>query len=149
LCENNQLLSLPDLPTGLGSLLCNNNQLLSLPDLPTGLEWLMFQDNRLTTIPDLPTGLVSLWCDGNQLLSLPNLPANLEEFVCTSNNFPVIEDDESLDDYVARMKAIAEAESRERIVQRCGLVFEELAQTVWHPSRVERLMLAGVDMEDM
>jgi len=24
-----------------------------------------------------------------------------------------------------------------------------LAQTVWHPSRVERRMLAGVDMEDM
>jgi len=24
-----------------------------------------------------------------------------------------------------------------------------LAQTVWHPSRVERQMLAGVDMEDM
>jgi hypothetical protein len=24
-----------------------------------------------------------------------------------------------------------------------------LAQTVWHPKRVERLMMAGVDMEDM
>jgi hypothetical protein len=24
-----------------------------------------------------------------------------------------------------------------------------LAQTVWHPSRVEQRMLAGVDMEDM
>jgi hypothetical protein len=34
-------------------------------------------------------------------------------------------------------------------VQRCALVFEELAKTVWHPQRVERLMLAGVDMEDM
>jgi hypothetical protein len=30
-----------------------------------------------------------------------------------------------------------------------ALVFEELAQKVWHPQRVERLMLAGVDMEDM
>jgi hypothetical protein len=29
------------------------------------------------------------------------------------------------------------------------MIFEELAQKVWHPSRVERLMLAGVDMEDM
>jgi len=56
-------------------------------------------------------------------------------------------------DYIARVKAIAdakaEAASKERIVQRCALVFEELAQKVWHPSRVERLMLGGVDMEDM
>jgi hypothetical protein len=47
------------------------------------------------------------------------------------------------------VNAIAEAASRERVKQRCGLIFEELAQTVWHPSRVERRMLAGVDMEDM
>ena len=50
---------------------------------------------------------------------------------------------------MVRVKAIAEAASQERIVQRCALVFEELAQKVWHPSRVEQRMLAGVDMEDM
>jgi hypothetical protein len=38
---------------------------------------------------------------------------------------------------------------KDRIVERCGIYFEELAQTVWHPQRVESLMLAGVDMEDM
>jgi hypothetical protein len=68
---------------------------------------------------------------------------------CYGNNFPNMEHDESIPDYVARAKAIAEAESRERIVARCALYFEELAQTIWHPLRVERLMLAGVDMEDM
>jgi len=47
------------------------------------------------------------------------------------------------------VKANAEAESKERIVTRCALYFEELAKKVWHPQRVERLMLAGVDMEDM
>jgi len=56
-------------------------------------------------------------------------------------------------DYIARVKAIAdakaEAESKERIVARCALYFEELAKKVWHPQRVERRMLAGVDMEDM
>jgi len=51
--------------------------------------------------------------------------------------------------YVARVNAFAEAASQERIVSRCALYFEELAQKVWHPSRVERQMLAGVDMEDM
>jgi hypothetical protein len=45
--------------------------------------------------------------------------------------------------------AKAEAASKERIVARCDLIFEELAKKMWHPSRVERLMLAGVDMEEM
>jgi len=76
------------------------------------------------------------------------LPTGLS-FTCSNNNFPDMEDDESIPDYVARVNAIAEAASQERIVQRCALVFEELAQKVWHPSRVERQMLAGVDMEDM
>jgi len=51
--------------------------------------------------------------------------------------------------YVVRVNANAEAASQDRIVQRCALVFEELVQKVWYPSRVERLMLAGVDMEVM
>jgi len=55
---------------------------------------------------------------------------------------------ESIAEYIARA-VVAETESRERIVARCGLIFEELAQKVWHPSRVERRMLLGVDMEDM
>jgi len=38
--------------------------------------------------------------------------------------------------YVARVNAFAEAASQERIVARCALYFEELAQMVWHPSRV-------------
>jgi len=85
--------------------------------------------NRLTTLPQtLPTGL---------------------SFTCSNNNFPDMEDDESIPDYVARINTIAEAASKERIIQRCALYFEELAQKVWHPSRVERQMLAGVDMEDM
>jgi len=72
---------------------------------------------------------------------------------CYLNLLPDNEENESMHDYIARVKAIAdakaEAASRERIVARCALVFEELAKTVWHPSRVERRMLAGVDMEDM
>jgi len=86
----------------------------------------------------------------NQLTTLPKtLPIGLTIFTCSNNNFPDIEDDESIPDYVARVNAIAEAASQERIVARCALYFEELAKKVWHPSRVERLMLAGVDMEDM
>jgi len=86
----------------------------------------------------------------NQLTTLPKtLPIGLTIFTCSNNNFPDIEDDETIPDYVARVNAIAEAASQERIVQRCAFYFEELAQKVWHPQRVERLMLAGVDMEEM
>jgi len=109
-----------------------------LPDtLPRNLRKLNCENNHLTTLPDtLPASLLELYTRGNHLPDYPRYPR-----------------DESIPDYVARVKAItdakAEAASKERIVQRCALVFEELAKTVWHPQRVERLMLAGVDMEDM
>jgi hypothetical protein len=60
-----------------------------------------------------------------------------------------MEDNETTPDYVARVKAFTEAESRERIVALCALYFQELTEVAWHPSRVEQWMLAGVDMEDM
>jgi hypothetical protein len=66
-----------------------------------------------------------------------------------ANYIPRRNNQESIPEYVARVNAIAEKASKDRIVSRCALVFEELAQTVWHPSRVEKRMLAGVDMEDM
>jgi hypothetical protein len=93
-----------------------------------------------------------LFCSNNLLTTLPDtlLPENLQVFLCKNNKFPDHREyEESIPEYVARVKAIAEKASQERIVTRCALYFEELAKTVWHPQRVERLMLAGVDMEDM
>jgi hypothetical protein len=92
-----------------------------------------------------------LFCSNNLLTTLPDtlLPENLEVFQCKNNKFPDREYEESFPVYIARLKAIAETASKERITQRCGLIFEELAKKVWHPQRVERLMLAGIDMEDM
>jgi len=152
-CSNNQLTTLPEtLPAGLTELWCDNNQLLTLPCiLPPALTSFYCHNNRLTTLPDtLPTGLRFLYCAYNQLTTLPKtLPDDLVKFWYTNNAFPEKDNDEKLYEYVHRVNAIAEAASQERIVQRCALVFEELAQTVWHPSRVERLMLGGVDMEDM
>jgi Leucine-rich repeat (LRR) protein len=126
--------------------------LTRLPDtLPAGLTQLSCYDNQLTTLPEtLPAALTDLYCNNNQLTTLPDtLPAGLTTLYCYSNNLPDRKYEEPIPVYVARVNAIAEAASRERIVQRCALVFEELAKTVWHPQRVERLMLAGVDMEDM
>jgi len=146
-------LSLPDtLPAALRELYCDNNQLTTLPDtLPLSLTKLYCHNNQLTTLPDtLPAGLTELWCENNQLTTLPEtLPAGLTELYCWENDFPDREYEEPIPVYVARVNAIAETESKERIVARCALYFEELAKKVWHPQRVERLMLEGVDMEDM
>jgi hypothetical protein len=105
--------------------------------------------NKLTFLPELPDLLDDLWCSDNQLLSLPELPDSLRQLVCSGNHLPEHPWNEAIPDYVARVKAFAEKASKDRIVQRCRTVFEELAQKVWHPSRVEKWMLAGVDMEDM
>jgi hypothetical protein len=91
-----------------------------------------------------------LYCSHNQLTTLPKtLPDGLVTFWYTKNAFPDRELDETNYEYIHRINAIAESASQDRIVARCRTIFEELAQTVWHPSRVERRMLLGVDMEDM
>jgi Leucine-rich repeat (LRR) protein len=131
---------------------CGKNQLTTLPKtLPAGLRDLYCYNNQLKTLPEtLPAGLRHIYCQNNQLTTLPEtLPSGLTTLSCYSNNLPDRPTDESIPDYVARVKAIAEKASKERIIARCALYFEELAKKVWHPSRVERLMLVGVDMEDM
>ena len=42
-----------------------------------------------------------------------------------------------------------EQRSKERTMARCTIIKEELMMNRWHPIRVERLLLAGYDMEDM
>jgi uncharacterized repeat protein (TIGR01451 family) len=84
-CYNNQLTSLPTLPTSLQTLWCENNQLITLPALPTVLQFLSCYNNQLTSLPTLPTALQILDCDGNQLTGLPALPANLQVLSCSRN----------------------------------------------------------------
>jgi Leucine-rich repeat (LRR) protein len=138
---------------------CEKNQLNTLPyTLPPALTSLFCYKNRLTTLPDtLPTGLREFYCFHNQLTTLPPIHTTLDQFWFRDNNaFPDSEPHENIYDYIdrintiaERINTIAEAASQKRIVARCALIFEELAQKVWHPSRVERRMLLGVDMEDM
>ncbi|KJF75534.1 hypothetical protein UA45_22910, partial [Morganella morganii] len=56
-CNNNQLTSLPPLPTGLQELRCNHNQLTSLPALPAEMLRLSVVNNQLTTLPESIAGL--------------------------------------------------------------------------------------------
>ena len=58
------------LKEGITYLSCNNNELTSLPDLPSALEFLYCYDNKLTTLPELPSTLKCLTCENNPLTSL-------------------------------------------------------------------------------
>lgn len=42
-----------------------------------------------------------------------------------------------------------EAASKLRSQERCKQVKEEIMMRTWHPNRVEKLLLAGYDIEDM
>ena len=84
-CSNNQLTSLPSLPTSLVRLYCDGNQLTSLPVLPNTLVWLQCEDNQLTSLPTLPSSLTYLRCNNNQITSLPTLPASLTYLNCAMN----------------------------------------------------------------
>jgi hypothetical protein len=106
----------------------------------------MCDGNKLTSLPDLPDSLVELFCNHNQLMSLPEFPDGLRTLECAGNHVPYRPYNQPIRDYAARVQAFVEAASKDRIVQRCRTIFEELAKTAWHPSRVERRMLEGVDM---
>ncbi|SFC66555.1 conserved repeat domain-containing protein/Por secretion system C-terminal sorting domain-containing protein [Flexibacter flexilis DSM 6793] len=84
-CSNNQLTSLPNLPSGLQTLDCGSNQLTSLPALPSGLQTLDCGSNQLTSLPALPSGLQNLNCYYNQLTNLPTLPVSLQYLSCQDN----------------------------------------------------------------
>ncbi|EBQ5732291.1 E3 ubiquitin-protein ligase SspH2, partial [Salmonella enterica] len=83
--EDNQLTSLPPLPSGLEVLTVEDNQLTSLPPLPAGLVVLTVSGNQLTSLPPLPAGLQTLSVAGNQLTSLPPLPAGLRRLLVAGN----------------------------------------------------------------
>ncbi|ECA3045053.1 TPA: E3 ubiquitin--protein ligase [Salmonella enterica] len=74
---DNNLTSLPTLPSELYKLWAYNNRLTSLPALPSGLKELIVSGNRLTSLPVLPSELKELMVSGNRLTSLPMLPSGL------------------------------------------------------------------------
>lgn len=85
-CSSNQLTSLPQLnQTALIQLHCSGNQLSSLPTLPASLTMLFCSSNPLTYLPNLPSSLLILESQSCQLFSLPNLPIGLIELWCASN----------------------------------------------------------------
>ena len=61
-CSNNQLTSLPELPSSLTKLHCSNNKLTILPELPNSLTFINCSNNQLTILPELPNSLTKLYC---------------------------------------------------------------------------------------
>ncbi len=98
ICNNNSLISLPELPSYLYVLDCTGNQLTSLPNLPNSLDYLFCSYNQLPSMPALPNSLSNLYCSNNQLNSLPTLPNELNVLDCNTNllnnlpSFPVVLD---------------------------------------------------------
>ena len=84
-CCNNELTSLPPLPSTLIELCCFYNQITYLPPLPSTLEYLYCTKNQLTSLPLLPSTLKGLCCNNNQLTSLPPLPSVLKSLYCYRN----------------------------------------------------------------
>jgi uncharacterized repeat protein (TIGR01451 family) len=67
---------------------CSENQITSLPVLPSSLTYLSCFENQITNLPALPN-LTSLTCGGNVFTSLPALPNSLTSLVFSSSNISV------------------------------------------------------------
>ena len=143
-CNGNRLLRLT-LTRTLTQLRCDENQLTSLPPLPPGLRLLRCDKNLLTVLPELPASLRVLWCHQNRLTTLPAFPAVLVDLLCAGNGL-IPMGSESPHQYEYRLR---EHESKVRMMGRVKQYKEELMMNRWHPSRVERLLIAGWDVEDM
>lgn len=145
-CNGNRLTHLPSLPPGLTQLRCDQNQLSCLPLLPHHLRILRCDENSLASLPSLPESLCVLWCHQNCLTTLPILPPQLKDLFCAGNELISPLHRESPHQYEGRLR---EHESKMRIHSRVKQYKEELMINRWHPSRVERLWNAGLDIEDM
>jgi hypothetical protein len=137
MCVNNHLTILPSLPQTMQYLDCSKNNIQILPPLPHDLIVLNCEENPTETLPELPLSLTSINCEmpfDNTYLELKNMTP---ETVRRIN-----------DEVRYGMKVLAE-ESKERSLRRCKSYKEEIMMKAWHPSRVEKLLEMGYEMEDM
>jgi Leucine-rich repeat (LRR) protein len=151
----------PILPEGIKRLNLRCNRISEIPsDLPSTLEWLVLDRNRITKIPDsLPEGLKMLYIHNNRIDEFPKkFPSTLIH--CSMDKNPitigtVLEgySDIRYDVYMKilkeKMEERIEEESKKRQQTRTLLLFEEIVMNVWHPSRVEALLEAGIDLESL
>ena len=116
---------------------CSKNDIQFLPPLPHDLIALDCQENPLETLPELPLSLTSITCE------MPFDKSRLELKNMYSETVRRINEEVRYG-----MKVLAE-ESKERCIERCKEYKEQIMMKAWHPSRVERLLEMGYEMEDM
>ena len=71
---DNDIATLPTLPTGLKYFTAKFNDLTSLPAIPNSVYYLNVANNQITEIPNMPTGITAFYGFSNQLTALPNFP---------------------------------------------------------------------------
>ena len=74
----------------LENLSCNNNNLTTIPELPSQITTLSIKSNNLNNITDLPENLLHLDLRYNSLSTVPELPNNMESLKLCFNNFTTI-----------------------------------------------------------
>lgn len=84
--QNNNLISLPDLPPHLESLYVGGNGLATPPQLPATLINLNLENNCFAQLPALPPGLQTLHASNNRLQHLNELPAALRGLNVSGND---------------------------------------------------------------
>ena len=72
--------------TKLTYLSCTNNNLTSLPSLPSSLKYLYCGQNNLTSLPSLPNSLETLSCNNNKFTSLSVTGRSALSYLDCSNN---------------------------------------------------------------
>jgi hypothetical protein len=149
-----ELTELPPLPSSLDKISVDFNSLTTLPKLPPSLTHISCDGNKLTSLPSLHHGLNKLYCFLNPLETLPELPSTLSSLSCrlphdkqdfSSNELTPEQVQELNQDNEKWMDPY----KKERCMKRCAQYKEEIMMTVWHPSRVEKLIEMGYDIEDM
>lgn len=155
-CQANRITSLPELPSTLQVLRCTFNHLTSLPPLPTTLRILDCVANRIQWLPWLPDHLRVLYCNENPLEALPELPRDLGYLMC---DMPYGEQVELVDTTPEEIHRIntemwkwtekMEQQSKARCMARCAIYKEQIMMKVWHPTRIEKMLEMGYDVEDM
>jgi hypothetical protein len=127
-------------------LICYRCSLTSLPTLPTNLRELNCLGNPLETLPELPSTLQQLRAE------LPWIES-LEEDTCMGGpqRYPALWPDmvEAVNEGVRNAAALTHRESKRRCMRRCAQYKEEIMMKAWHPSRIEKLIEMGYDVEDM
>lgn len=76
----------------LENLSCNNNNLTTIPELPSQITTLSIKSNNLNFINNLPENLIDLDLRYNSLNNVPELPNNMEVLKLCFNNFTTIPD---------------------------------------------------------